>query len=97
MKKDKDSEDLEYLEISVEKWRRVTPKETEMSRKAIEAFTGKSRPPRIGRPLKSKKDKYVPISLRIHPNAIKWLKAQAKKSLLPYQTVLNNLILAHIK
>lgn len=73
--------------------RRITPEEVEMYRKAIEDLTGKKRPKRPGRPPKLKIEKYVPISIRLHPQVFSWLKTEAKRKSLPYQTIINQILL----
>lgn len=72
-----------------EKARRITPEELKAYRKAIEKKTGKKLPKRVGRPPKKKKEKYIPISLRLHPRILSWLKREAKKRAVPYQTIIN--------
>lgn len=80
-------------EFPFERARRVTPQEVEAGRKAIEKFTGKPRPKRKGRPPKTALEKYIPISIRLHPAALEWLKREAKKKSVPYQTIINELLL----
>ena len=82
-------------EFPFHKARRVTRKEVEEGRKAIEKVTGKKRAKRRGRPPKSTDEKYVPISVRLHPKAVAWLKKEAKRRSVPYQTIINQLILQH--
>jgi len=50
-----------------EKARRISKKETESARKAIEKKVGKKRKARKGRPPKIEADKYVPIAIHLHP------------------------------
>ena len=73
--------------------RRITASETEAYRKAIEKREGKKRPKRIGRPPKLTTEKYQPISVRLHPKALAWLKKEAKKRAVPYQTIINQILL----
>ncbi len=80
-------------EFPFEKARRVTPNEVRKARVAIEIVTGKKRLIRKGRPPKAAEEKYIPISIRLHPLAVKWLKREAKKRELPYQTIINQLLL----
>ena len=80
-------------EFPFNKARRVTPSEVEEGRKAIETLTGKARPKRKGRPPKLPSQKYIPISLRIHPDAMKWLRKEAKRKGVPYQSIINYLLL----
>ena len=80
-------------EFPFDKARRVTKSEVEKGRKAIEKLTGIPRQKRKGRPPKSPSQKYIPISIRLHPNALEWLKKEAKKKSWPYQTIINELLL----
>ena len=80
-------------EFDFSRARRVTPVETEMFRKAIENTFGIKRPPR-GRPPKGA-DKYLHVHIRMHPKALKWARAQAKKRGIGYQTVINETLLRH--
>lgn len=80
-------------EFPFNKARRITTKEVVTGRRAIEKFTGKPRPKRKGRPPKSLSQKYVPISIRLDPKALSWLKREAKRKSVPYQTIINNLLL----
>ena len=75
------------------KARRITTSEVEAFRKGIEKSQGKKRQKRLGRPPKKAQEKYVPISVRLHPQAIAWLKREAKKREVPYQTIINQLLL----
>lgn len=72
--------------------RRSTPEEVEMFRRAIERKLGVKRPPR-GRPPKGR-DKYRPIQIRLHPEAVRWAKTEAKRRGIGYQTVINEALLA---
>lgn len=76
-----------------EKARRITAEELKAYRKAIEKKTGEKLPVRSGRPPKAKEDKYVPISLRLHPKILNWLKREAKKRGVPYQTIINQMLM----
>jgi len=79
-------------EFRFEKARRITTKEVETFRKAIEKKTGTLRPPR-GRPPKSEGDKFEPISIRLNPIALAWAKREAKRRGVGYQTVINEILL----
>lgn len=79
-------------EFHFENARRVTPRETEAFRKAIEAKLGVERPKR-GRPPKSAGERFEPISIRLHPLALAWAKKEAKRRGVGYQTVINELLL----
>ena len=79
-------------EFNFSKARRVSAKEAEAFRKAIEAKTGESRPKR-GRPPKSANQKFEPISIRLHPDVLAWAKREAKKQGVGYQTIINEVLL----
>lgn len=70
---------------------RVTSKEVEMARKAIETKLGVKRHAR-GRPQKGL-DKYKPIQIRLHPKALQWAMLEAKHLGIGYQTVINQVLL----
>ncbi len=93
MNRSKDK-DFENSEFDFSKARRVTPEETEMFRKAIERKLGVKRPPR-GRPAKLDEHKYKPTFIRLHPLALAWAKAEAKRRGIGYQTVINETLLRH--
>jgi uncharacterized protein (DUF4415 family) len=80
-------------EFPFEKARRVTAREVEEARKAIELMTGVKRGRRPGRPPKKVQEKYVPVSIRLHPRALAWLKREAKKRGVAYQSLLNEILL----
>jgi uncharacterized protein (DUF4415 family) len=78
-------------EFPFEAARRVTPREVEAARKAIEVKLGPKRR-RRGRPPKGG-EKYKPVSIRLHPRVIAWAKREAKKRQLGYQTIINEILL----
>lgn len=80
-------------EFPFERSRRVTANEVKKARKAIEKLTGKPRAKRMGRPPKATDEKFIPISLRLHPLALAWLKKEAKKRAIPYQSIINEMLL----
>lgn len=83
----------ELTDAEIKRARRVTPKETEAYRRAIEDKLGVSRPPRMGRPPKHPSEKYVPISWRTPPEVMDWLVEQAHHAGLgKYQTFLSLLL-----
>lgn len=82
-------------EFRFEKARRVTPKETERFRQAIEDKLGVKRPKR-GRPTKDPGAKAQPISIRLHPLILAWAKKEAKKKGVGYQTIINEVLLEKI-
>ncbi len=81
-------------EYDFSKGRRATPAELRMFKKAIENTLGIKRPFR-GRPPKGPLLKYRDVHIRIHPKALKWARAQAKKRKIGYQTVINETLLHH--
>lgn len=82
-------------EFPFDKARKVTKKETEAAKKAIEKKTGKKRKTR-GRPIKDSKEKYVPTSIRLHPKILTWAKKEAKKRGVGYQTIINEILLKRV-
>jgi hypothetical protein len=76
-------------------FRRSTPEETEKYRRALENTFGRPFPPRIGRPPKHPDHKYRPVYMKLHPRALKWAKAEAKRRGIGYQTVINEILLRH--
>ncbi len=74
---DRNGDIPELTNAEMRRARRVTAKETETFRRAIEDKLGVSRPPRLGRPPKSPAEKYVPISWRTPPEVKEWLIEQA--------------------
>ena len=93
-KRNADTTDIpELTAAEFKRARRVTPKETEAFRRAIEDKLGTSRPPRMGRPPKHSKEKYVPISWRTPPEVMEWLVEQAHHAgIQKYQTFLSLLL-----
>ena len=78
-------------EFPFESARRVSAKEVRSARRAIEAKLGVKRPSR-GRPPKGK-DKFHPVSIRLHPKALEWAKREAKRRGVGYQTIINEVLL----
>jgi uncharacterized protein (DUF4415 family) len=74
-----------------EKARRVTDQEVKAARSAIELKIGEKRKSR-GRPPKGK-EKYSPVSIRLHPKVIEMAKREAKQRGVGYQTVINEILL----
>ena len=75
------------------KARKITSTEVESARVAIEEKTGKKRQPRRGRPAKADAEKFVPISIKLHPQVLAWAKREARKRGIGYQTVINEALL----
>jgi uncharacterized protein (DUF4415 family) len=71
--------------------RRVSAKEVEAARRAIEEKLGKKRQ-RRGRP-PSGAAKYQAVSIRLNPKAIAWAKNEGKRRGVGYQTVINEVLL----
>ena len=79
-------------EFPFEKSRRITPQEIRAHRQAIEEKLAKKRVLR-GRPPKDIKDKYLAVSIRLHPKIVAWAKKEAKTRGTQYQTVINETLL----
>ena len=82
-------------EFPFERARRVTPEENQKFRAAISEQFGIELRKR-GRPSKNEEEKYEPISIRLHPKALAWAKAEAQKRGIGYQTVINEVLLERI-
>lgn len=76
--------------------RRATPDETEKYRRAIETTFGIARPRRVGRPSKRQEEKYRPVYMKLHPRALAWARAEAKRRGIGYQTIINETLLNHV-
>lgn len=75
--------------------RRVTSEENERFTEALtEQFGMKLR--KRGRPAKDEKEKYEPISIKLHPKILAWAKEEAKKRGIGYQSVINEALLDQI-
>jgi uncharacterized protein (DUF4415 family) len=68
--------------------RRVTRDEHKRFQKAVQHFRSRGRP-------KKAFGKYLPVTIRLHPNVLHWARAEAKRRGLGYQTVINQTLLAH--
>ena len=79
------------------KARRITSEEVRANRKAIEDLLGTKRTARLGRPPKADGEKYILISIRLHPAVLRWLKKQAKKQDVAYQTIINEILLREVR
>lgn len=82
-------------EFPFDKARHVTADEIRRARRAIEKISGNPRAIR-GRPRKSASEKYLAVSIRLHPKIITWAKKQAKKRHIGYQTVINEILLREV-
>jgi uncharacterized protein (DUF4415 family) len=78
-------------EFPFETARRVTAKEVDAARRAIQLKLGKARP-RRGRPPKGS-EKYLAVSIRLNPKVLTWAKKEAKRRGVGYQTVINEVLL----
>ena len=70
----------ELKDAELKRARRLTPKETEAYRIAIEKKLRVPRPSRMGRPPKQPSERFVPISWRTPPEVKAWLVAQARSA-----------------
>ncbi len=75
--------------------RKITKAEVMSAHRAIEKKLKKKRPLR-GRPLKPKAEKYKPTSIRLHPQVVSFVKKEAKKRKIGYQSVINEILLDEI-
>ena len=78
MKKNQDDDDLHVPDFDFSRARRITPAERRMYRQAYKNTFGIEMPQR-GRPVKEAHLKYQDIHIKIHPKALLWAKAKAKK------------------
>ena len=83
---------MKRREFDFSRARRVTLAEHRMFKKAIEN-TFEIKLPNRGRPPKGPLLKYQAVHIRLHPKALQWARAQAKKSGKGYQTVINETLL----
>ena len=82
-------------EFPFERARQVTPEESQKFRAAISEQFGIELRKR-GKPIKNEEEKYEEISLRLHPKVLAWVKEEAQKRGIGYQTVINELLLERI-
>jgi predicted DNA binding CopG/RHH family protein len=82
-------------EFPFERARRVTPAENQAFRAAIADQFGIKLKHR-DRPTMQNEEKYEPISIRLHPQILEWVKAEATQRGVGYQTVINEVLLQHI-
>lgn len=75
--------------------RRITAKEVGGYKRAIEKITGHKRRVR-GRPRKILGEKYLTISIRLHPKVVMWAKMQAAIKGIGYQTIINETLLRKV-
>lgn len=78
-------------EFPFESARRVTTQEVRLFKRGIEKKLDVKRASR-GRPRKTN-GKYTPIAIRLHPKVLQWVKRQAKKRRIGYQTLINEILL----
>ncbi|HLG19489.1 MAG TPA: BrnA antitoxin family protein [Bdellovibrionota bacterium] len=79
-------------EFPFERARRVSSAEVRAARKAIEEKLGIKRKNR-GRPPKGKSEKYRAVSIRLHPKVLAWVRREAKRHGLGYQSLINEILL----
>jgi len=72
--------------------RRVTPEEHARFRQAY-INTFEKEPPVRGRPAKAPHQKYKDIHIKLHPKALHWAQAEAKRRGIGYQTLINDILL----
>ena len=64
-----------------------------VDREAEELAVKRKRAPGGGRKPKKEGTLYVPISMRLHPKALAWAKAEAEKRGIGYQSLINEILL----
>jgi hypothetical protein len=82
------------VEFPFDRARKISVSERRFYRKAYENTFGE-KPPRRGRPPKGSAERYRDIHIKIHPRALAWTRACAKKQGIGYQTVINEILLQH--
>ena len=50
-----------------------------------------------GRPAKAPHLKYLDIHLKLHPKALRWARAEAKRRGIGYQTLINEALRQHVE
>ena len=91
MKRKTAEDDLEIPPLTRDDFKRahrVTPEEHRRFNKAVQNFRSRGRPKKIS-------GKYLPVTIRLHPDVLQWAKTEAKKRGLGYQTLINQTLLAH--
>lgn len=91
--KDINMSDFDIPDFDWKNARRITPEEHARFKRALDNTFGKERPIKIGRPKKEVLEKFIPVSIRLHPKILKWAKAEAKKKKVGYQTIINDILL----
>ena len=79
-------------EFPFAKARRTTRAEAAAARNAIQEKTGVPRRNR-GRPPKHAEEKYLSITMRLHPKALAWARREADRRGIGYQTIINQVLL----
>lgn len=72
--------------------RRITPQEVAAAEEAVREQFG-IEPAKRGRPAKDDKERYEPVSIRLHPRVLEWAKEAAAEQGVGYQTVINETLL----
>jgi hypothetical protein len=67
-----------------------------LDREAETPVTKRKRAPGGGRKPKQEGTLYVPVSMRLHPKAFEWAKAEAQKRGIGYQSLINEILLEQI-
>ena len=82
----------ELTKDDLKRMRRVTPEQHARFRQAYINTFGKE-PPVRGRPAKALHQKYKDIHIKLHPKALRWAQAEAKRRGIGYQTLINDILL----
>jgi uncharacterized protein (DUF4415 family) len=72
--------------------RRISREEVAAAQRAVQEQFG-IEVGRRGRPLKAEDEKAAAISIRLHPQVLRWAKAEGEKRGVGYQTVINEELL----
>jgi uncharacterized protein (DUF4415 family) len=72
--------------------RRITSEEVAAAKRAVQEQFG-IEPGKRGRPPKPGDEKAAAISIRLHPQVLRWAKAEGEKRGVGYQTVINEELL----
>lgn len=87
-----DREDFETVDFPFAGARRIRPEEVAAARRAVKAQFG-IEPGKRGRRPKPEEERHEAVSIRLHPQVLKWARAEAERRGIGYQTVINEELL----
>ena len=70
-----------------------SPQDSAATGKAETNTVKRKRAPGGGRKPKKEGELYIPISMRLHPKALEWVKEEASKRGIGYQSLINEILL----